>query len=706
MADYRELVRSLDADQRAAHAAVLRRDADLRIAAGAGSGKTRVVTAAVVGLLDAGLPPDELVVTTFTRAGSNELQTRLTHYLPRQTVRQIRVGTFHALALRALTAAAEDDAKWGVRALDMGRCLDLPKRDDDLPSSSWLWRSIVTGYREIPGLSTKGLNLDGALAKAGLTPGDYALQADVLRSRMIEYGSPAARDAMVDISRQLTRFGEAWRLYVDAKTALGAWDFADALWAWYRLLRRGGGRRATMVLVDESQDNSLIQLEIARQLACDTSGQPSGKLVLVGDARQSIYSWRGAEPEVFNRFQGATLPIRTNYRSNRQIVTAGNLIAHGQPWHIGGDLLATSDGEPGAVQVYGDFDSPLDAAANVSEHIQASVAAGETQPDAHAVLVRTNALVGVYEVELLRRRIPCAVIGNKSFFAGKNVLDYLAYVQLYRSDSVKALGRVINTPKRFLGPKAVEQIDNICSRGRVSLVAAMRTVGHKLSRGSSENLLAFASWLEALRQLPWGLTAEDDAVGAPEAIRILLSPESPPEVEDEEEDAEEDPAAKAAAARKRAIEEGMAADFDAATRIAEQFDTPLEMLQFALTCANNVRTISDDTTATIGGRVTLATIHRSKGLEWDHVYSDWTDTILPIGRAALPAALAEERRLAYVAITRARHTFRATWARMNMRRKEAGPSPFLASLNPVARFHGTPVEADTNNDLSDNTNVR
>lgn len=261
----------LDREQRAAAQAILDPSmGNLRLAACAGAGKTGTVTVATAAVVTTGVyAPQDVVVTTFTSKAGKEIQHRIGQYLSQEQTQALRLGTFHGLALRALRAMGQN---WS-----MPFCLDIPNRADNIPSSGLLW-SFVTGWGDIKGTGHQGLNLD--LMELGLQARDYQMAADLIRAHDGHLQSTALIGKHAE---HLPRFREAWELYEACKAELQAWDFADALAEWLRLLRAGDGG-AKLVIVDEAQDNNLVQLEIGKLLASNGKG----RLVLVGDPAQCI----------------------------------------------------------------------------------------------------------------------------------------------------------------------------------------------------------------------------------------------------------------------------------------------------------------------------------------------------------------------------------------------------------------------------------
>ncbi|MDP3768836.1 MAG: 3'-5' exonuclease, partial [Dehalococcoidia bacterium] len=589
-------------------------------------------------LVREGLDPAALVVTTFTSKAGRELADRLARVLSREARNAARVGTFHGIALRVLKD--RDAARW-----DIARCLDVGEatRAKGVPSAAILWSRVLSWNAEgIPGLpGIKALDLDDPDTKA------YSQAVDVIRAKGLGLvaGEALARES------GFPGLLDAWQLVDRAKAALGVFDFADVLAAYHAGLAGGSIRdRAAVVIVDEAQDNSFVQLEIARLLA------QGGALVLVGDGRQAIYAWRGAAPEIFLG-AGAVLGARdreiaTNYRSGRTIVEIGNRVAEGKDWACGGAARAAR-ADAGSVGVVGAA-TPIDEADGVARSIQAAIDEGSATPGDFAILNRTNAQNGVFEAALVERGIPCVVVGGVPFFARRDVKDVLAYVSLAAGDDLDALARVCNRPRRYLGRAFVAAVKGALGTGD-GLVSAIRDVAVDLRRGSRDGALELANTIEGLRDAGW-----------PRAADLAAGVLAPVEGAGEGASADDD---------KRGVVWTVAG-------VAARFASARDLLDFAAKCEGAVTKASEGDQ--VAGRVTVSTVHRAKGLEWTRVFVSATAGVFPHFRSEGNAAReAEEDRLFYVATSRARDSLILTWSAVDSRGKPAGPSVFVAYATPV-----------------------
>lgn len=646
------LLASLDADQ--AHvAAWTPADGNLRVVAAAGSGKTRSVVAMAARLASEGIvAPDRLIVTTFSRKAADEINERLAAVAPANVVAGMRVGTFHALALRAIRtvdASAFQGSCWSPVQWGMGFCLDLPgaKRNPGIPGPLGLWTAAVK-FGTMPGTGEASLKMKA-------DPKEYARTCDLLRAN--GYDEPAQvpreeRPALAD-------FGVAWQMVIDSKRSLGAWDFSDALAAWRDGMKAGIIQSsADVVIVDEAQDNSRVQLEVVRLLTGAT-----GRTVLVGDLRQCIHVWRGAFPELFAKadtaIKAGTRQILTNYRSTPAIVALGNATAAGRAWALG-DAAAAHRTDGGGVTVWGGFADDEAEAGHVADRIAADVAAGEKLAD-YAILCRTNAGVGMFQAMLTEARVPCAVVGGTSIFAHREIENFLCYLIVSERDAYNALGKMVNIPTRYIGAQFVTRVQATATQQGIGLLDAILHVAPTLTPGSQRGAHDLHATLTRLRRLAWS-----DKI---DAVLSLL--------------AGSDRAERQAASTEEegSVDEDKPALYRCAASIARRFTNATDLYNFAEKCNNNVQFVTEGE-GSAEGRVTLSTIHRSKGREWPRVFVAASEGVLPHHRNMSGDGEEDERRLFYVAATRARDSLVLLWNEQVRGSRSgaggvSGPSPYL-----------------------------
>lgn len=611
---------------------------NLRVVAAAGSGKTTTTVALVANLLAAGVPASKLVVTTFTNKAGGELVERLSRVVTQADLAAMAVGTFHSIALKALRA----QGGWS-----MDRCVDVGGRNEQTPAAGTLWSRAV---------ETQPIRVLGGIAGVGAGEGaerEYPLAVEAeCRSKGITYGTDAARKACE--ATGLPSLYEAWGLYEEQKRAHGCWDFADALQAYYELVKAG---RDNVVIVDEAQDNSLLQIAVATALSA------RGNLVLVGDVRQSIYEWRGAAPDLFlnadTTIGAHTLYLSTNYRSGQAIVDVGNRVADGQVWSLGPAANA-GKGTLGTVTVNG-YADPSQEAEEVALDIESAIREG-TAHEQVAILCRTRAMQGVYEAALLARRIPVAIVGGSSFFAGREWRDFAAYIALVNGGaSALDLKRVVRLQPGcgYFAAEAAGRAFN--GNVQAALAAAVADARSAKVRESLNRLARFV--LDASAQ-PFDVAC--DMV----ATRLCA------DVGHEEGDDD----ARGA--------------YTASAEIAKRFENAPYARAFAARCEGAALTLRDGDDAT--GRVVISTIHKAKGREWKVVYCNASAGLFPHARCeGNERRMAEERRLFYVAVTRAADRLHLTWVAQTAAGREAGESEFLAFASAAAPAPTSPVVVPT-----------
>jgi superfamily I DNA/RNA helicase len=609
---YNALMGRLDPQQRAV-AGWTPAAGNLRVVANAGSGKTSTLVALTARLVREGhVAPHDLVVVTFTKKAGEELKSRLAQVLPASVLTDIRVGTYHALGLQALKA--EDPQFWNV-----SRCVDIPKRAQGVPSADELWRTICS-FGTIPGLNRESLKLP-------LETKEYRKRIGLWRA----HGADCFAD--VDTTGVDPEFAGdcelAWEAYTDAKARCRAWDFDDILEAWRRKVVREPAQRA-VVLVDEAQDNNRTQLEIVQGLARD-----GGRICLIGDPKQNIYTFRGAYPDLFReaeqRIGAATLEICTNYRSAPHIVAFANAFVAGKPWNPSSPSVSfrQADDQPVHRRNFGDAHHEAD---DVATRIADGLIDGSAKPGDYAILCRTNAARMAFETALIARNIPVVVLGAKSAFETREAKVVLAYLTLSQQDSVEALDTVLNTPKRYIPRSIISDVHTYVAGG-ASLATALQRAGNstRVKPASRRSVDALVRQLARLRSLAWADVAAE--------VRNILTPWL--EGDEADNDAVEADTATALV--------------DATLSLTAMFPSAAALCEFTARCANGTQSRAEGEDP--GNCVTIATIHKVKGLEWPHVFVAASANVLPHARTDNPE---EEERLFYVAVTRARDTLTIT----------------------------------------------
>ncbi len=601
----------LDSLNPAQREAVLHGEEPLLVLAGAGSGKTRVLTHRVARLLADDLAaPHEITAVTFTNKAAREMSERVERLVGAPLVGGF-VGTFHRWALDLLR-------RW-PREAGLAARFAILDRDDQ--------RALVTRV-------TKELGLDVREWPARVLLG--RISSETNRGRGPDALEARAHDPAADTVARV------WRAYAGAKRAAGVVDFDDMLRLALELVRddhrvrAAAGRRARWLLVDEFQDTNLLQMALLKQVL-----GTSGRITAVGDEDQSIYRWRGAELDnilSFERhFPGArTVALERNYRSTAPILeVSGQLIAR-NTMRRGKRLYTEAEGgDP--VRLYVGEDERAEArwVADRFDELRGDLPWGEM-----AVLSRTNAQTRAFEEEFTRRRTPHRVVGGLRFWQRAEVKDALAYLRLVvNSDDVMAFERVVNVPARGIGAATLDTLRRHAGTIGRPLPQAARDVPDDLSKRARIALEEFHRLLDEARDQRNELDAADHVGWLLERSGLLALYDG----DDEER-----------MARRENLQQ-------LASAVAEASERGQDLEEFL----DAVALLEDTDEDTGQDAVSLMTLHAAKGLEFDAVVlAGLEDGLLPHASSRdEPDGLEEERRLAYVGMTRARRWLALTAAR-------------------------------------------
>ncbi len=609
------------------------------VIAGAGSGKTRVLTARVAHLLAGGVAPEAVLAFTFTNRAAREMHERIGRAVG-EPERRLWVGTFHATGVRILRREARTGSVPGL-----GADFVIYDREDQ---------------ESVLGEVIQGLGLP----EGALRTGDVLRRISDAKGALVtsdEFGRLAA-------SPHERRIAECYRGYQQALRAQGALDFDDLIAEVVLLMhaRPDIGQRYQQrfrhVLVDEYQDTNHAQFRLAQALA---SGH--GNLFVVGDDDQSIYGWRGADLANVLDFEqafpgAAVIRLEQNYRSTANILHAANaVIAHNR--HRKGKRLWCGR-EDGARLRFVLAADELDEARRVRAFLQKRQRAGG-RLDAVAVLYRTNAQSRALETELRQQGLRYEIVGGISFYARREVKDLLAYLRLAANPADRvAFWRVWNTPRRGLGDALRSRLEARDPERPLEALRALAAEG-ALKGGARHGAESFLGLMDELRA----------RLGEPPAQLLRLAIERTEYLRVLDESGEGD-----AADRRANVEELLAAALEFAP--SEGVDGVLGFLAETalLTDADRLEEGAD--------RVLLLTAHVAKGLEFPVV------VVVGLEEGLFPHAAAsedereleEERRLFYVALTRARDEVLLTAAAYRRRMTPGGA--FMARGGQVSRFVG------------------
>ena len=630
-------------------AAVRHPGGPLLVLAGAGSGKTRVLTARIAYLIqEQGVAPQRIFAVTFTNKAAGEMRSRVATLLGANP-KGLWIGTFHSLSARLLRREAA--------ALGFGPNFTIYDQDDS--------ESFIKRLLEQRGLSPKA-NPPRAIHAVISSAKNHLLLPEELGAQA---ESPLER-AAADIYATL---GPALR-------QANAMDFDDLLLHPLTLFREHPERlaywqqRFEHVLVDEFQDTNAAQYRLVKLLAAQHTN-----LCVVGDDDQAIHGWRGADVRHMLSFQqdfpGATLiKLEQNYRSTQVILDAANGVIAENTRRLGKTLFtATPGGEP--VTLLAAADERDEAEWLAAELVRRSAEA-DVPYEGMAILYRTNAQSRPLEEAFRFRGIPYRLVGAVSFYERREVKDVLAYLRLIANPADdEAFVRIVNVPRRGIGDASLSQLLRTATQWGRPLLETARAAERiaDLRPNVREAFQALARLIDELRAR---VADADPATALEQVIAAVgygpyLADEGPEGIERLEN--VQELIAGAAAWAETAVDEG---DEGGATSSIERYLTQAALV-----------TSADQGTGDPTG-VTLMTVHMAKGLEWPVVtLAGLEDGLFPLARAAAePGGLEEERRLCYVGLTRAREKLYLSWARTryrNGRLELSESSRFLEALPPA-----------------------
>jgi DNA helicase-2/ATP-dependent DNA helicase PcrA len=610
----------------------------IAVLAGAGSGKTRALVHRIARLIGhTGVPAQRVCAVTFSTKAATEMNERLRAL----GVEDARVGTWHSLCLQILKEDRTEWAGWNV---------------DDKDSHKTIVKQAL-GYQF---LNWKDADL-----------GDVRSYIGICKANLFAPGGEDARElARTMFAHNAGRAAEAFTISQKLTEERGLLTFDDFLVFAHQHLsieenRQRWAGRWDYVLQDEAQDANKAQCEIARLLAKDHRNY-----MIVGDTRQAIYSFRGSTPDYLAEFaeewSAKLVHMDSNYRSGKAIVKVANEIIRLATTYTPTDMIAMRDVE-GSVKVAASPD--LDGEAhNFVGWTQDIVAHGGKYSDV-TCLFRTNAQSRALEEALLSAKIPYVIVGGTSFYERKEVKDLLAYLRVAADldDDGDALRRCINAPFRYLGTAFVERVSRRAdSRGGRSWAELVRAVSQEagIQRRQQASVEEWAGIVEEVARVISSDAAEE---ARPESLLTWVVNRTR-YIEWLTRDEGEESISTSHGANVREL-----------IRVAGRFDTVQELLAYIKQSIESARRQRSDKQSG-GERVLLMSIHRSKGLEWPNLWvAGCNEKVLPHAYGDIE----EERRLAYVAATRARDNLVLSYVRSFATGegiKDAHPSRFLVEV--------------------------
>lgn len=625
----------------------------LLVIAGAGSGKTRVLTYKIAYLLERGYAPWEVLALTFTNKAAKEMNERISSIVGVGKSRGLWSGTFHSIFARILRAESQF----------IGFESNFTIYDSSDARS--LIKSIIKELK-LDDKTYKPSKVQGRISDAKnrlMLPQVYAADTHMT--------SRDARDNMPDVHRIYTEYFKRCR-------TSRAMDFDDLLLYTFLLfdkaeeVRKKYAQRFRYILVDEYQDTNYAQHAIVNLLTKDNH-----HICVVGDDAQSIYSFRGANIDnilQFNRQypEAITLKLERNYRSTQNIVDAANSIIRHNKEQI--EKTVFSENEKGDKILLMPSSSDKEEASKVIGHISRLHRSEDVALSEIAILYRTNAQSRSFEDALREKNIPYRIYGGLSFYQHKEIKDIIAYFRLVTNlNDEEAFKRIVNYPARGIGNTTLQKIFTASREHNVSLwaVAEQPTqYGVALNKGTQSKLESFCNLITDFRSRVTNMGAFDFATELLQysGIKEDLQKEDGPEGQSKRENVEE------LLGAIRSFEPETTEETGLKTTVISKY-----LQQSALQTDADEQ--DDDTP-----KVTLMTIHSAKGLEFEAVFvTGLEDGLFPGSQARFfPREMEEERRLFYVAVTRAKRFCFLSYAQSRFRYSQfeiSDPSPFIAEIN-------------------------
>ncbi|MFF3622041.1 DNA helicase PcrA [Streptomyces sp. NPDC002467] len=642
-------------------AAVVHAGSPLLIVAGAGSGKTRVLTHRIGHLLSArGVHPGQILAITFTNKAAGEMKERVEGLVgPRANA--MWVSTFHSACVRILRRESKRlgfTSSFSIYdAADSKRLMALVCRDLDLDPKKF-------------------------------PPKAFNAKISNLKNELID--EEAFADQAADGFEKT--LAQAYAMYQGRLREANALDFDDIIMTTVHLLQAFPDvaehyrRRFRHVLVDEYQDTNHAQYTLVRELVgTGYPDLPPAELCVVGDADQSIYAFRGATIRNILQFEedykdATTILLEQNYRSTQTILSAANAVIERNENRRAKNLWTQAG--TGAVITGYVADTEHDEAQFVADEIDRLTDAGDAKAGDVAIFYRTNAQSRVFEEIFIRVGLPYKVVGGVRFYERKEVRDVLAYLRVLANpeDNVP-LRRILNVPKRGIGERAEAMIDALAMREKITFPQALRRVDEAfgMAARSTNAVKRFNVLMEELRTIVDSgagpavvLEAVLERTGYLAELQASTDPQDETRIENLQELA-------AVALEFEQAREAAATEAAETGAPAPGPGTLAEFLEQVALVADSDQIPDEDTDGT--GVITLMTLHTAKGLEFPVVFlTGMEDGVFPHMRAlGQTKELEEERRLAYVGITRARERLYLT--RSSMRSAWGTPS-----YNPPSRF--------------------
>lgn len=625
------------------------------VIAGAGSGKTRVLTYRIANMLAHGVKPYTVLALTFTNKAAREMKERIAEVVGEQHARTLWMGTFHSVFAKILRIESERIG---------------------FPSTFSIYDTQDS--RSLLGTIIKELNLDNSVYRAG----DVHARISMSKNTLITPQAYASNSAILDSDRatRRPRLVEVYATYVRRCKSAGAMDFDDLLLYANILFRDHPGvlqkyrDKFRYVLVDEYQDTNYAQYLIIKKLC-----EPRGNLCVVGDDAQSIYSFRGAKISNILNFQKdfpgcKVYKLEQNYRSTQTIVNAANSVIAKNESRL--QKRCFSDGDKGEkiglLPAFTDQEEGLRVVGDIAECIYRHRALYSE----FAILFRTNAQSRIFEDGLRRQGIPYRLFGSLSFYQRKEIKDLLSYLRLIvnHSDN-EAFKRTVNYPKRGIGDTTVDRIEQAAARGEMCMWDAILSLSPEqagVQGAAYRRLSQFLLMINALSNAAATVDAYELAMVTAQQSGVMADLKADKSVE--------------GITRIENIEELLNGIKEFAENYKEENGELPKIAQYLESVS--LLTDSDKDNPEDQNTVSLMTVHAAKGLEFGYVYVvGLEENVFPSRKSMMSQSeIEEERRLFYVALTRAKTKATLSYAHSRYRfgKPESNPpSRFIREVEPA-----------------------
>lgn len=665
------ILEGLNSEQKQAVSCV---DGPVLIVAGAGSGKTRVLTSRIAYILAQGCPPDRILALTFTKKAATEMKERIAGMVGEKKARRLYMGTFHSVFIRFLREFASS--------------LGYPESFTiyDTSDSTSAIKACI-----------KELQLDDKVYK----PKDVLARISMAKNNLVtpEAYRRNAQAVQNDAAAKKPRICDIYMLYAQKCRQSGVMDFDDILLNMNILFRDNPAAleaissRFSYIMVDEYQDTNYSQYLILKKLSL-----PHQNICVVGDDSQSIYAFRGAKIENILNFQkdypgNRTFRLEQNYRSTRTIVDAANSLIARNSARI--PKKCFSEGEEGEkirlTNAYTEQEEAMLIASSIISRIQSDHA----QYCDFAILYRTNSQSRALEEALRKRNLPYVIYSGNSFYERAEVKDMMAYLKLIANpNDDESFKRVVNKPARGIGDTSLAALMAAATDNSISLYAAVLSAELETYGLKPAAISRMKSFCEMIGRLNVRAAAEDAnsvAVSAALDSGLLMMYKSDTSIEGQSKAANVEELLNSVSTyveeKKSEYFEEMQADGSISEGVElSAADLPVATLNDYLENVSLLSAVDIEDDENGSNRITLMTVHSSKGLEFPYVYvAGMEENLFPSGGSlASESDIEEERRLFYVAMTRAKKAVQLSFATTRMRNgkhESNAPSRFIREID-------------------------